>query len=117
MQRFFLDRYAAGRRCSLFASCDSRACPLVTVQLLAKSATVQGFFLNHYAPDWRRHLAKLAGLWRSGRLRLLLDPHSASFVGLGAVPDAVEWLQSGRSSGKVYVRVASEAPAAAGSRL
>ena len=71
---------------------------------------MQGFFLNHYAADWRRHIGRLAGLWQAGRLRLLLDARSASFVGLEAVPCAVEWLQSGRSSGKVYVRVAAEPP-------
>jgi NADPH-dependent curcumin reductase CurA len=32
------------------------------------------------------------------------------FVGLESVPDAVEWLQSGRSVGKVYVQVALDVP-------
>ena len=32
-----------------------------------------------------------------------MDPHR--FVGLEAVADAVEWLQSGRSVGKVYVQI------------
>ena len=35
------------------------------------------------------------------------------FVGLEAVPDAVEWLQSGKSVGKVYVQIAKVLPAAA----
>ena len=32
------------------------------------------------------------------------------FVGLEAVPDAVEWLQSGRSMGKCYVQLSGDAP-------
>lgn len=37
-----------------------------------------------------------------------MDPKR--FVGLEAVPDAVEWLQSGQSVGKVYVQVALQLP-------
>lgn len=39
------------------------------------------------------------------------------FVGLEAVADAVDWLQSGRSAGKVYVQIARELPPAGPSRL
>ena len=40
-----------------------------------------------------------------------MDPKR--FVGLESVPDAVEWLQGGRSVGKVYVQVARQLPAPA----
>lgn len=43
-------------------------------------------------------------------MQVSLDSHSSSFVGLEAVPDAVEWLQSGRSWGKVVVQVAPALP-------
>jgi len=41
-----------------------------------------------------------------------MDPRR--FVGLKAVPDAVDWLQSGQSVGKVYVQLAPQLPAPAG---
>lgn len=44
-----------------------------------------------------------------------MDPRR--FVGLEAVPDAVEHLQSGRSLGKVFVQLARQLPPAAPSRL
>lgn len=33
-------------------------------------AHAQGFFLLHYASEWRRHLEKLAALVQAGRLRV-----------------------------------------------
>lgn len=43
-----------------------------------------------------------------------MDPKR--FVGLEAVPDAVEWLQSGKSLGKVYVQLPSQLPATGSAR-
>jgi NADPH-dependent curcumin reductase CurA len=43
-----------------------------------------------------------------GRLAVVLDPHS--FVGLAAVPEAVDLLQSGSSSGKVVVQLSNSLP-------
>eukprot|EP00887_Chlorella_sp_A99_P002267 scaffold10.g2267.t1 len=102
-------------------------------KLLWKSAAVVGFFLNHYTHLWKRHLQKLAALVEAGKLkaclracpaaarprrrgRVALDPRSTGFVGLESVPDAVDWLQSGRSVGKVrlvfhvYVQIARDLP-------
>ncbi|KAL4437515.1 hypothetical protein ABPG77_003496 [Micractinium sp. CCAP 211/92] len=89
----------------------ARQYPGIAEKLLWKSATLQGFFLLHYARDWGRHLARLAGLVAAGKLRVEMDPRR--FVGLESVPDAVEHLQSGRSVGKVFVLIAQELPAAA----
>lgn len=128
----------------------------IAEKLLWKSATLQGFFLLHYASQWRRHIKKLAGLLQDGRLRIQVRPGQAAaaddqcsrgagaarckphrsaarlidclcpcppqmdakrFVGLEAVADAVDWLQSGRSAGKVYVQIARELPPAGPSRL
>ncbi|EFN55092.1 hypothetical protein CHLNCDRAFT_134990 [Chlorella variabilis] len=88
-----------------------RPYPGLAEKLLWKSATLQGFFLLHYASHWRRHLKKLAGLFQGGQLRVQMDPKR--FIGLEAVPDAVEWLQTGRSVGKVYVQIAPQLPTAA----
>ena len=70
-------------------------------RLLAKSASVRGFFLPHYARHFREHMGRLLGLVASGELRVAVDP--TTFRGLGAVADAVEHLHSGRSRGKVVV--------------
>lgn len=42
----------------------------IAEKLLWKSATLQGFFLLHFASQWRRHLRKLAGQLQGGRLRV-----------------------------------------------
>ena len=42
---------------------------------------------------------------------LQMDPKR--FVGLESVADAVEWLQSGQSVGKVHVQIAQQLPTAA----
>ena len=78
--------------------------PRVYADLLQKSASVRAFFLPHfirrYAPE---HLARLAGLMADGSLRVEVDP--TVFEGVGAAVDAVEYLHSGQSRGKVVVRV------------
>lgn len=48
----------------------ARQYPGIAEKLLWKSATLQGFFLLHYARDWGRHLARLAGLVAAGKLRV-----------------------------------------------
>jgi NADPH-dependent curcumin reductase CurA len=63
----------------------------------------------------RAHLQQLCRLVADGQLAVVLD--SQRFVGLESVPDAVERLQAGASSGKVVVQLARELPAATGGRL
>ena len=72
-------------------------------KLLWKSASVRGFFLPQYAKHFRRHLAGLFELVRSGKMRVEIDP--TPFKGLEAVPRAVAHLQGGTSMGKVVVGV------------
>jgi len=60
----------------------------------------------------RSHLERLSQLVSGGQLAVVLDPHR--FVGLSAVPEAVELLQSGASSGKVVVQLSQDLPAAPG---
>jgi NADPH-dependent curcumin reductase CurA len=74
-------------------------------KLLWKGAALQGFFLVQHTKLWRRHLEKLIREVGAGRLQVALDESSAGFVGLEKVPDAIEWLQSGKSFGKVYVQI------------
>eukprot|EP00898_Chlorokybus_atmophyticus_P007525 jgi/Chlat1/7774/Chrsp66S07236 len=77
--------------------------PGLCEKLLAKSASVCGFFLLHYAGEFKQQLMKLYGLYAQGKLRVQLDPKQ--FVGVASAPDAVEYLHSGQSSGKVVVRM------------
>ncbi|KAG8368351.1 hypothetical protein BUALT_Bualt15G0036500 [Buddleja alternifolia] len=70
-------------------------------KILAKSQTVAGFFLVQYAHLWQEHLDKLVDLYSSGKLKVALDPKQ--FLGVHSVADAVDYLHSGKSVGKVVV--------------
>ncbi|KAJ4962191.1 hypothetical protein NE237_022130 [Protea cynaroides] len=70
-------------------------------KILAKSQTVVGFFLIQYARLFQEHLDRLVHLFSSGKLKVTVDPKK--FLGLKSVADAVEYLHSGRSVGKVVV--------------
>lgn len=70
-------------------------------KLLAKSQTVAGFFLVQYSHFWQQHLEKLFDLFSKGKLKVGIDPKR--FSGLHSVADAVEYLHSGKSVGKVVV--------------
>ncbi|KAJ9561030.1 hypothetical protein OSB04_006190 [Centaurea solstitialis] len=70
-------------------------------KILAKSQTVAGFFLTQYAHLWQQHLDNLVHLFSVGKLKVAIDPKS--FVGVQSVADAVEYLHSGKSVGKVVV--------------
>jgi len=72
-------------------------------KILAKSQTVAGFFLVQYSSLWQEHLDKLFHLYSLGKLKVALDPKI--FLGLQSVADAVEYLHSGKSVGKVVVCV------------
>ena len=76
-------------------------------RLLAKSASIRGFFLPHYSRHFREHMATLFGLVRAGDLHVAVDP--TPFSGLEAVVDAVEHLHSGKSRGKVVVTLGDDA--------
>lgn len=75
--------------------------PGLCEKLLAKSQTVAGFFLVQYSHLWQQHLDKLFDFYSSGKLKVNMDPRR--FVGLRSVSDAVEYLHSGKSIGKVVV--------------
>ena len=79
--------------------------------LLSKSASIRGFFLNDFASDIPSHLSRLCQLYEQGKLKAQVDMGEGvaggPFRGLEAVSDAVDYLYSGRSRGKVVVEVAS----------
>ncbi|GAV66351.1 adh_short domain-containing protein/ADH_zinc_N domain-containing protein/ADH_N domain-containing protein [Cephalotus follicularis] len=70
-------------------------------KILAKSQTVAGFFLVQYSHMWQQHLDRLFHLFSKGKLKVSIDPKQ--FLGVSSVTDAVEYLHSGKSVGKVVV--------------
>ncbi|CAA3028384.1 ARP (REF) [Olea europaea subsp. europaea] len=70
-------------------------------KILNKSQTVAGFFLVQYAYLWQQHLDKLVDLYFLGKLKVAVDPKP--FLGVNSVADAVDYLHSGKSVGKVVV--------------
>ncbi len=77
--------------------------PRIYAHLLQKSASVHAFFLPHFSKYYREHTARLFQLITDGSLRVAIDP--TEFDGLEAVADAVDYLHSGKSMGKVVVRL------------
>lgn len=80
--------------------------------LLSKSASVRAFFLEHYKADMSSHFARLVDLYMTGKLQCSVDEgrnHSEGpFRGLESVFKAVDYLYSGKSSGKVVVELNPE---------
>ncbi|MBA0606034.1 hypothetical protein Godav_018552 [Gossypium davidsonii] len=70
-------------------------------KLLSKSQNVSGFVLVQYGHLWKEHLLRLFHLYSSGKLKVVID--QKRFSGLHSVADAVEYLHSGKSTGKVVV--------------
>lgn len=68
--------------------------------LLTKSASVGGFFLPHFLKDVPHHFATLVSLLAAGKLVSQVDVHGG---GVDGVCDAVEFLYSGKSTGKIVV--------------
>ena len=74
----------------------------IYTKLLPKSASIRGFFLPHYAEHFQEHMNKLMRLQQSGAIHVSVDDQV--FEGIEQVSDAVEYLHSGQSRGKVVVR-------------
>jgi len=84
---------------------SKRKVPLAA-ELLPKSASVCGFFLNHFSSHSERHFAHLTKLIQEGQLKTIVD--GKKFVGLEQVGDAIEYLYSGNSVGKIVVELAND---------
>ncbi|XP_059157939.1 prostaglandin reductase-3-like, partial [Physella acuta] len=80
--------------------------------LLAKSASMRGFFLIHYKNDYQRHVGTLSKLYMEGKLKISTDngkdSPSGPFVGLEKIADAVEYMYSRKNVGKIYVEINAE---------
>jgi NADPH-dependent curcumin reductase CurA len=76
--------------------------PRIYAKLLGKSASVRGFFLPHFRRYFEEHTQRLFWLIGQDRLHVAIDPKE--FIGVESIPDAVEYLHSGESRGKVVVQ-------------
>jgi len=80
----------------------NKSLALLPAKLLKKSASVGGFFLFHYADQFPVYFLRLARLYAEGKLTSKVD---LSFRGLDSIPDAVDYLHSGKNLGKVVVEL------------
>jgi prostaglandin reductase 3 len=77
--------------------------PRIYTRLLMKSASIRSMFLNHFMRDHMAdHMARLGGLLQEGKLMVQIDP--TEFKGMDAIVDAVDYMQAGKSNGKLIVR-------------
>ena len=81
--------------------------PPLPALILGKSASIRGFFLNDYGPEFKRHMSLLTRLIREGKLRSIVDG-GREFQGLEQVADAIEYLYKGSNVGKIVVDLAPE---------
>lgn len=76
------------------------------VRLLTKSASINGFMLMNHPEHWVPAFQGLVGLIKQGKLVSKLDNGpGAGFTGLEAVPDAVDYMYSKKSIGKIIVNL------------
>lgn len=75
----------------------------IYTSLIPQSASVHGFFLPHFAGHFGPHVRKLMRMQESGEIDVRIDERV--FEGIESIPNAVDYLQSGRSMGKVVVRI------------
>uniref|UniRef100_H2Z8U8 15-oxoprostaglandin 13-reductase n=1 Tax=Ciona savignyi TaxID=51511 RepID=H2Z8U8_CIOSA len=79
------------------------------VKMLMKSSSVSGFFLFHYADQWRATFHELCGLYKDKKLSCTVADGSSEriggFKGIDSIPDAVDFLYSRKSIGKIFVEL------------
>jgi len=79
-------------------------------KLLMKSASMCGFYLFNHPNDFKPHLKKLVTLMGESKLKTLIDTADSNgkqFIGLESAFDAVDYLYSRQSKGKVIIQTQS----------
>jgi hypothetical protein len=72
-------------------------------KLYFKSASIRGFINPHFQDDWPAAAARLLAMYDKNQIKVCVDPRR--FEGLEAVPEAVDYLLSGRNIGKIVLRL------------
>ncbi|XP_060556394.1 prostaglandin reductase-3-like [Ruditapes philippinarum] len=84
----------------------------LTARLLKISASVRGFYLKNFAEDFVSYVTKQIQYYKEGKLKSFVDmgekESAGLFVGLEKIADAVEYLYSKKSIGKIVVDVSSK---------
>ncbi|KAJ3277759.1 Prostaglandin reductase 3 [Borealophlyctis nickersoniae] len=78
-----------------------------TVGLLEKSASVSGFFMNHYSKELGATLNDLSYALANGSLKPLVEMRD--FSGIESIPAAISYLHQGKNIGKVVVPLRKQA--------
>ncbi|XP_020954789.1 prostaglandin reductase 3 isoform X1 [Sus scrofa] len=77
--------------------------------LLKKSASIQGFFLNHYLPEYQAAMDHLLKMYSGGELVCEVDLGHLSaegrFIGLESVFRAVDYMYTRKNTGKIVVEL------------
>uniref|UniRef100_A0AC11ESM6 Prostaglandin reductase 3 n=1 Tax=Ovis aries TaxID=9940 RepID=A0AC11ESM6_SHEEP len=78
-------------------------------KLLKKSASVQGFFLNHYLPEFRGAMDHLLKMYAGGELVCEVDTGILSaegrFIGLESVFRAIDYMYMRKNTGKIVIEL------------
>ncbi|XP_033117154.1 prostaglandin reductase-3-like [Anneissia japonica] len=81
-------------------------------RLLSKSASVCGFLLFHYANRYSESFKRLISMYEDGKLKAAIDNGknnpSGRFVGVASVVDAVKYMYTKKSEGKIVVELNPE---------
>ncbi|KAE8985935.1 hypothetical protein PR001_g22744 [Phytophthora rubi] len=77
-------------------------------KLLAKSASVRGFFFNDYFRESQAHTKKLTALVQRGRLNAGVDP--SNVYGLEDIPNAIDYMYERKNIGKIVVDLTKGSP-------
>uniref|UniRef100_A0A0A9WDC0 15-oxoprostaglandin 13-reductase n=1 Tax=Lygus hesperus TaxID=30085 RepID=A0A0A9WDC0_LYGHE len=72
--------------------------------LIFRSASLRGFLLIHYRNKFVEYTKKLLEYTKENKLQLNVDK-TATFFGLNSIADALDHLYSGKSFGKVVVKI------------
>ncbi|XP_062426040.1 prostaglandin reductase 3 isoform X1 [Rhea pennata] len=82
---------------------------LLPAKLLKKSASIRGFFLNHYFSEYKMALKQLLKMYEKGELVCEVDFGDMSpegkFTGLESVFRAVDYMYMGKNIGKIVVEL------------
>ncbi|OCT76566.1 zinc binding alcohol dehydrogenase domain containing 2 L homeolog isoform X1 [Xenopus laevis] len=77
--------------------------------LLKKSASIHGFFLNHYLSEYKEAIVSLFKLYQNGELVCEVDYGDQSpegrFTGLESIFRAVDYMYTGKNIGKIVVEL------------
>lgn len=79
---------------------------VLPAKLLVKSASLCGFWLSHYDHLYKNTFKILVDLLEGGKIKAKLDfGPGTDFHGLEAISDAVDYLYSKKSIGKIVVKL------------